>query len=510
MTLVEILIALFIFLLGILGVLSMFPVAMRTAADSMGSARGVILARSALAQITADARVRYALNAANDDTCVITAITATSLDGAGVAWTNDQWIGYYVTLIDGPCQWQSRRITDNTNVQLTVTPNWNPLPLVGNSFVITRLGLPAPQGGRITIVPGNGDTDLDLGSTMSLADDQWNGYTLVMLDGTAKGQQRLITATISATNILQVDPPWEVDGTATPPIQLPQANDRFAILNLQPRDGYVREITGAGIIRAGVQDLTAAPPEVDARNWDDTLWYKSGAPLPHFFLVTSGRATGRLLPILGHAAGDLLNCGTVNWGEIGVRQALRNGQYNLRNATSFRIIGTEGPIASVIPSHFTVESGEASAVTPSDRLDRDTAIATGLTIADGYFLELTSGAGKGQIRSIVNDDGATITIAPPWTTTPAATDKYRIWRYYVNSFVDTSNPSTGLDTYTDANGDEQVASEYSTICIFSNSGPLAAERVQADIFVYRNFDRSQSLIANQKPVAHITGYIGRP
>jgi len=43
-----------------------------------------------------------------------------------------------------------------------------------------------------------------------------------------------------------------------------------------------------------------------------------------------------------------------------------------------------------------------------------------------YVVEITSGTGEGQIRKIVSNTNNTLTVDPPWTTTPDTTSRYAI------------------------------------------------------------------------------------
>ncbi len=78
LTLIEILIAMFIFLVGCLGVLSVFPVAINNAGRVLGETRGNILAQSVVAQITADCRVNFELPATGSAAAVAQAAAPTS------------------------------------------------------------------------------------------------------------------------------------------------------------------------------------------------------------------------------------------------------------------------------------------------------------------------------------------------------------------------------------------------------------------------------------------------
>jgi len=200
-SLVEILIALFVFLIGILGVLAMFPPAMTSAARSMGQVRANILSESALAQLNVDCRVAYYAGFVNGATT-----TAAVLGAKGTpAWLDDQWNGYFVTLTSGSGRNQSRLIVDtNTPDTITVCPDWNPTPADGDSFIIARMGLPAYLNDTVA--------DTSTVSTIYAENAQWNsndydGYYVTVFGTDTDACRRIQTTT--APNILAVTPNFD-------------------------------------------------------------------------------------------------------------------------------------------------------------------------------------------------------------------------------------------------------------------------------------------------------------
>jgi hypothetical protein len=177
--LIEILIAMFIFLVGGLGVLSLFPVAMNNAGRVLGETRANILAQSVVAQITADCRVNYELPTATGYVGTASPTTGSAVAGANsnnmalARLTGEQpappgspgRAGYFVTLLDGPGRGQSRFITGDAGgtSALAITPAWTSVVVVANNgnpvgpwtapgclpsnfpvehYSITRMGLP--------------------------------------------------------------------------------------------------------------------------------------------------------------------------------------------------------------------------------------------------------------------------------------------------------------------------------------------------------------------------------
>jgi hypothetical protein len=148
LTLIEILIALFIFMVGSLGVLSVFPVAANNAGRVMGETRGNMIAQSAMAQITADSRVNFELPATGSAEAVtptpappnnlsFVRLPSTSYPASTPSPAPKN--GYFVTLLDGPGRGQSRFITADAGgwgtalaVPPAVTPPWTPVVVTDN------------------------------------------------------------------------------------------------------------------------------------------------------------------------------------------------------------------------------------------------------------------------------------------------------------------------------------------------------------------------------------------
>ena len=157
LTLIEILIAMFIFLVGCLGVLSVFPVAINNAGRVLGETRGNVLAQSVVGQVTADCRVNFELPATGSAAAVTPQAPAAPVNSSltrvpGSYYSNPPPLspssktGYFVTLLDGPGRGQSRFITTdpaNWSSTMIVTPAWTQVPIAvmaGNPPVLTQTG----------------------------------------------------------------------------------------------------------------------------------------------------------------------------------------------------------------------------------------------------------------------------------------------------------------------------------------------------------------------------------
>jgi hypothetical protein len=162
LTLIEILIAMFIFLVGGLGVLSLFPVAMNNAGRVLGETRGNILAQSVVAQLTADCRVNFELPTTGSAVAGTTSFSATTITRQPATTypsppnlVPTSKIGYFVTLLDGPGRGQSRFITGDSGgwgTALTVTPAWTqvvPAVMTGTPPTLTPLSTPWTAPGSL-------------------------------------------------------------------------------------------------------------------------------------------------------------------------------------------------------------------------------------------------------------------------------------------------------------------------------------------------------------------------
>ena len=101
----------FIFLVGIVGILAVFPVAMNSAGRAITETRGNVLAQSAIAQLTADCRVNYEPGLAGGYASVNSSADATHFTRLNPVTLAAARVGYFVTLVNGAGQGQSRLIT---------------------------------------------------------------------------------------------------------------------------------------------------------------------------------------------------------------------------------------------------------------------------------------------------------------------------------------------------------------------------------------------------------------
>ena len=475
----EILIALFVFLIGILGVLSMFPVAMSSAGRAIGEVRANLLAQTALAQLTSDCTVPYEQGTAEDNSSVPPAPDNrwTRQEQLKRSSSESDWSGYYVTLLDGPGQWQSRLITgidptDNTILQ--VYPPWTPLTVPvsyppgtdtwvapgdlsdpddypDQRYVVTRLGLPdppayaaAPREGFVRMfAAGTTDTfhaGLAAGTAADSAIDpldttnsNWSNYTWSMIANQ--------TAAGGGTNY--IDAAGSLAGGSYAHCRLVLTGGKGA--------GQMRWVSADTDATATEHRLFVSEDWDSGKEPDGTTEYAIFGP--HYLLITSGRAAGRLYVITADAQdatnGHTITCAGANFAEDGVTEACRPTDtvpdYLRVRATQFAVLGNMQwvrtvPLRSKPSLTF---SGTATALAPVPPEDwiQDSRQAWPTNMFRGWRVRLTAGTGAGQLGVVTDNLGDTLTVDPVWTVSPDLTTRYEI--IPPDPFTGTATAATG-------------------------------------------------------------------
>ena len=528
-TLIEVLIAMFIFMLGILGVMSMFPVAMRTASIAMGEMRGNTLGRSALAQLSSDCSVPYETGQAAAST------SNTVVRPAPPAPVTDARAGYYVTLTGGPGAGQSRLITADDLTTITVNRDWSAMPAwsapeAGDSYIITRMGLPdpplpappppppgephryrefglnrdliirqieqpnvlyagVPDGplGSATVNPLLGDkgtaadpvaphddddTHLDVSGTPWTADDYVNHYVR-LTDGRGVGQVRLITANTS--NQLTISPPWDTT-------DIPDHTTTYEI-GWTENQTWVDDTTTGTATAGAVSTLTDA-----AASWTP------GAFVGATVILTGGTGSGQTRYISENTDTVL----TVFTGFVTAPAA--GTTYGIVSRYGYVLITSGKSTGRVFPIIDDVQDANGHKITCLGA-DWDkygiTPAMRGIPPSASY-----KRAGATTFTVIGNSTPGLLNALPraePNSSPPLIT----VNRLNILGAED----RTAADTFGSSTSE---GSTYSYVAIFSDNGILAGNPVRADVFVFRNLDPAKPLGQNRKPVGFLTGYIRRP
>jgi hypothetical protein len=356
---------------------------------------------------------------------------------------------YQVRIVSGTGAGQSRTITSNTATQLTVSPNWATPPDSSSWYEIgwansdSTLSSPTPRDftwckelmpASVQATAGNDARHVGIGNVPpSLQSSDLTGKYVYITGGDASaGQARAILSNTTAVI------------TVTPPFTTPPTN--AATFELMESHGYV--------------------------------------------LITSGRATNRLFPIVWDQSdqstppgeGHFIVCAGTDFQSLGGITAAQSGsQYNLQNATTFTVIGNQSP-----------------------RLDWNQSTQVALP---GYVPPAFPTSTPPMTPMLLNaaPDGSTLPVsyppAPPWNLWPPP---------WFNTLDVVGHPNRlALDRYV-ANDATVSTSEYNYGVVFSDSGMDASAPVRADVFVWRNFDINKDFVENQRPVGHMAGYIKRP
>jgi len=204
--LLEILVALAIFSIGILEVLAVFPAAVVSGARAVRGVQARILQRTALAELQYQLRVSWAEGR-------VQAYAAHVLTAEGSpGWVDGEWVGCAAAITNrlaGDGRLQCARILANSANTLTLSRDLT--VRAGDGFRITPLGLPlaaTPESARTFRVAQvhNTETYTLLVEGAAFADDQWNGgnrrYFVAFTDGAARNRLYRITDTRNGNELV--------------------------------------------------------------------------------------------------------------------------------------------------------------------------------------------------------------------------------------------------------------------------------------------------------------------
>lgn len=343
-SLVEILIALFVFLVGVLGVLSIFPVAMNSASRSTGEVRATILSQNAIAQMMADCQADYekdvCSDAGNDHQLV-------RLGGA-------DRVGFFVTLTSGSGKGQSRLICEEAynsgtgKRTMSVVPDWTTAPAAGDGYVVTRLGLPwdsTDTGDRRGYVREIGDQRIYAGkeNLSDLSNPQVDALT-TLVNCAPPAPVSCTAAGGSDDFITGLGVTWGIDAYRGWLMRITEDVD-----DQGPAVGQVRWVT-----RNSANTLDLYPPLAVEPDWTKNVKFEICRSLGYFLVITSGRATGRIFRITGYddtdARGDQIICDGVDFNRMNVKAAKQGASYPMSNADSFMIIGGPSTMLTAFPA----------------------------------------------------------------------------------------------------------------------------------------------------------------
>ena len=448
LTLIEILIGLFIFLIGILGVLSLFPVAMSTAGKAISETRATILAQSALAQLKSDCTLVYFRGAADTNsgaTKTVQLIHAGSLPAAPTSPSGwGTWRGFYITLKSGPGAGQCRRIAnyDSGTKTFTVDRAW--------TAVTVPAAVPPPPNAATWTAPGSPG---ELGETppndlnTRFPNQQFIITRMGLPDVSAPnvlpafGRDRdLVIWAMSGPDAFIPGIAWNEDATIDP-----QSSGTSVVLPFTGDSGTVStaDATGNTLICAN----KAWAPDASFSAYDSLFRHyrvriTSGAGVGQVRRVTANNNnTLQVTPPLSPApaVGDTFEVGwsgTAAWpvanGYTGAHVMITNGRSSGR---VFWLTADSRPAAlftrpsGATPPYNDIDSGLTTAFT-----------ATSLTsagkswpaLANNYAVILrradpaTAPNDTLQVRRITANGANTLTVSPGWNPLPTVARRYEI------------------------------------------------------------------------------------
>ena len=301
-SLVEILIALFVFTIGVLGVFAIFPVALRSGSRSVATTRGEIIAHMAIATLNYELQTPCYMGrpgATHADQDKLQALT-------GTTWGTDEWVGFYVTLRneeDSSIARQTRRITSNTATVLTVDSSWTNKPTVGGRwrYAIYRRRLPAAEDtalrrGYVQEINPNAPRVISVISRDREGSTYLTGWTANQYDGIHEYSTGSAQVWQNSPNVTGSGTTW--GGGNVPPgawLKIAGLSGRYLVSQVVDNSHLRLKSPYPGENKTGACTIT----------WID-----------HYVLFTTGKAAGLCLPI------DTIHDDTpsdrlqVRWGEL--------------------------------------------------------------------------------------------------------------------------------------------------------------------------------------------------
>ena len=324
-TLIEILIALFIFMIGVLGIFAVIPVAMDQSARAVRKTRGQIMAQYAVASLVYD--LQAALPFYKGALAANVSSGATSFQAAGSPGWSGQWSSPYHALItSGAGRGAIRGISSNTADTLTVTAGWPDLGQGDKFEVVYYEGM---------AIGGGAANELKI-STNPWTADQWKDLYVSIIAGCGMGQARRITG--NGTDTLTVSRPWTVAPTTASRFRVAAVALDAINQETSPRDGTVMSDPTDNTITTDQNGLS-----FDTTNGD------------FFILITSGRAAGTVCKLTGVTGGNVIVT------TAGAKLQTRG----LRAGDTYYIVGNRTGVYSYPGNHFGTPNTPQTAPDPS-------------------------------------------------------------------------------------------------------------------------------------------------
>ena len=467
-SIIEILIALFVFMVGALGVFSIIPVAMDQSGRAVRNTRGAIVAQLALDSLTSELELTplFYCNQASVDASPN--VTATPSE----PWGLKAWKGHCLSIRNGLCSRQAQLVASNTEDTLEVAEAWSGTVAARDRF---RVGYYAK--GTVSSAELRGTTNISVASARWRT-DQWVGLRAMVTKNLGVGQSGLITGNTADTLKLSVETAWN---------PLPDSTSGFRIY------GYWE----GKVDTAAANTLT--PVAAPAPGWTPDQWKDL------YVVITAGTGRGQARCILTNTTTGLTV--KVNWDK------------NLDTTSEFRIVplaidSYSDPLVPPPGRYGTLSADPTANSLRTDRTD------ISFTSCAGLYILITSGRAAGRVVDLVSvaHDGVT----PDVLVADLSVDFGKQGVREADSFYIIGN-TTGVFSYPNnafgTAGGKQTApdpsaranAEYRYAVVFSDSqgmpalGPVRPVRV--DALVFRDYDDSKTPAQNKRAVAWRTAYV---
>jgi hypothetical protein len=325
-----------------------------------------------------------------------TGATTTTLTDTTKSWTVNQWQNYAVIITQNSGSPQQRTITSNTSNTITVSGAWtSPIPAAGTKYEIVDLSGLATAGSTSTTL---------VDSTKSWTTNQWANTDVVLISGANSTQQRKVLS--NTGNTLTIDQPWgniQQFGSATAATATTLtdfgsgwATNMFAGMQL--------ELTGPG--GSQIRTITS--------NTADTLTVSSAwATVQSTATPTGGTSTTLVDTTKSWTPNAFVNKTVqITAGPIGA--VTRTITANTANTLT---ISGVWPVSDAGGAN----SGTTNTITDLTKTWTNNQFA-------GFTIELTSGTGAGQSRTVASNTATVITVSSNWTTPPDNTTSYQVLR----------------------------------------------------------------------------------
>lgn len=250
--------------------------------------------------------------------------------------------------------------------------------------------------------------------------NQWLGYVIAITTGTGAAQVRVVLS--NTVTQLTLEKPWTITPDATSTYKIYAAS--WPTANTERATNLLEQY-----LRGEFQStLTSTSFSADGSSSDTGLWYIVVLPVNSFNDMGPALYEVALVDGVGTSDATIANL-VVTKNDNGT-----TAYYNKIGWDHTNIDGTGG-----------TSSGSNTSTTLNDTSKSWTTSGGGQWV--NYRVEIVSGTGVGQSRTVSSNTATQLTISPAWTTTPGATSKYEVYSIgvLVMAYRDDEGPDSEVD-----------------------------------------------------------------